>query len=105
MIPLDADQATYDAWVAALTARANDPGDPLHMADVMDANNIYALAHELAKRHPDLRPTIAAVTPRAVELAMSELGTFAGARSLALTAGLPPEEGEATMLDLMRRGQ
>lgn len=101
-IPFNANQATYDAWYAALVARANDPADDLMMADVMDANNIFALAHELARRHPELLRSIAAVTPGAVNAAMSRLGTFMGARSFALTLGLDPAEGERTMHELMK---
>jgi hypothetical protein len=100
-IRFDADQATYDAWYAALVARANDPSDDLFMADVMDANMIFGLAHELGRLHPGLVPKLREHTPAAVDAAMTKLGLFMGARNLATLVGASPDEAQKLVFVLM----
>jgi hypothetical protein len=101
-LELTADQVAYDAWYATLLARAEDPQDDFHMADLMDMNNVFATARTLAVRHPECAGALMKWTPEALERAGGELGTFMGVSWLAERVGLDPHEARDVVVELMR---
>lgn len=103
-INIDATQAEYDAWHAALIARADDPTDELYMADVMDAVNVLAYAMSVARDRPELRAAVARHTPEAIVGAATLRGTFMGVTWLAKKLGLDGEQARDRMLALMMAG-
>lgn len=100
-IPLMCTPEQHQAWLRHMDARARNPEDEFHVADMMDCCNVWALARELHARHPELRLRLERVAPAIVERAGTELGTFMGAAVLAKSVGLDPEEAQQTMMRMM----
>lgn len=103
-LPLMCTPEQHQAWLREMDARARNPEDEFHTADMLDCWNVFALAHELYSKYPEARHALVREAPAIVERAGTELGTFMGAATLATAVGLDPEEAQKTMLAMMTSG-
>lgn len=91
-LPLDADQATYDAWHAHWMERVRAPDDDFLFVDLNDMIVLFATARKLAAARPELADRIAERAPEAIERAGDDLGIFMGCTHLARAVGAEPQE-------------
>lgn len=100
-LPLDADQAVYDAWYAGWMERVNDPADRFLFVDLNDMIVVFATARKLAHERPELAEKLAERAPEAIERAGADLGIFMGCAHLAEAVGADAEEVRRLAVEVM----